>query len=231
MTDDPQAKLLADFIADEAAAFPNEQGGFWPSNHHRITASLGKVPQFLDPEKRVCFYFHYLRVSGRIPVVSEGELPSLVAAYRGLLPRIDQGFPNQAKRLDTLFAFGFDDDGPLPDGETSSAVDLKRHIATLTQTKRYTTLPAQRKNGDRFKPFIGEAPRVLQTFWHLNYRHDRRYSDYTATNLTFWGLALVALLNEQTHAELIHDMHEGNYDIPEREKYLEILDEYLTAVS
>jgi hypothetical protein len=223
MTDEPQAKLLHDFIADEAAAFPNKQGDLWPSNHHRITASLGKVPRCLAPERRVCFYFHYLRVSGRIPPVSEAELPNLLAAYRGLLPHIGQGFPNLAHRLDTLFAFGFDEEGPLPCGESASAAELKSRIAALAQTKKYTSLPAQRRHLDRFKPYTGEAPRILQTFRRLKYQPDRNHRDYTATNLTFWGLALIALLNDQTRPELIHDLRAGAYDIPERATYLDIL--------
>jgi hypothetical protein len=223
-------KLFSDFIADEAAAFPNEQGGFWPSNHHRIKPALAKVPVCLSPEDRVLFYFHYLRVSTRVPQVSQTELPYLIAAYKALLPTIDQLYPNLANRLDTLFAFGFDDEGTLPSGETTTAAELKEHVNTLAQTTKYASLPAQREKRDRFKPYDSEAPRILETFRRLDYQHDRRHRDYTSTNLTFWGLALIALQNPTTRTALIRDMLDGPYDIPERPNYLTILSQTAQSV-
>jgi hypothetical protein len=223
--------LFRDFIADETAAYPSEQGGFWPSNHHRIRPALAKIPLCLAPEERVKFYFYYLRASTFIPPVSESEFPYLVAAYRELLPSIDERYPNLASRLDMLFAFGFDDESALPPGETVSASELNTHLKTLTQTTKYTSLPAQRQKRDRFKPFEEEATRIIQTFRHLGYQHNPRRRDYTSTNLTFWGLALIALLNPHTRPSLISDMLEGPYDIPERSNYLYILNETVQATA
>lgn len=174
-----------------------------------------------------------MRQRGDIPAVSEKELPLLVAAWRRLLPVIDQ--PEKAylaRRLPLLFAFGFDGTGALASGETHDAEGLKARMKLLAQTGRYTSIPAQWEKKEKFLPFAGEAERLLQTLRHLGYRHDRRYGDdlYDYTNLTFWGMVLIILLNPATRAALLHDMLEGGYDLPLRDRHFGILNRAVQAL-
>lgn len=69
-----------------------------------------------------------------IPAVANKELPLLHEAYRQVLPLQDQGHPtNSSTRHINLLVFGFDDNGPLPIGATSTAKELKARLKLVTQ--------------------------------------------------------------------------------------------------
>lgn len=232
---DADANLLRAFIADEHAAFSlKQQGKFWPANHYRIAPLATKVADLLAPNERTDFYFHFMRASGGVPAVSEAEMPILLEAYRRVLPFLDLGgVIMMASRHKTLFAFGFDGQGGLPSGETMSAKALKARLKLLAQVNNYTTMPGQRDKKARFVPFANEAVRILETFRHLGYRHDRRYGRddlYDITNLTFWGMVFIALLNKATRADLVADMVEGDYQLVRRPEQLAMLHRYVEAV-
>jgi Family of unknown function (DUF6892) len=60
---DEAAQILRDFIADEESALEQEeQGGFYPANHHRIYPIVARAENLLDRAERVNLYFHLLRV-------------------------------------------------------------------------------------------------------------------------------------------------------------------------
>jgi hypothetical protein len=227
-----QTKLFKAFLADETAAWAEDrQGEFWPSNHHRLDPALPDLPLCLEPADRERCYCHLLRVSGGIPAVAETEFPLLVAGYRQLLPDIDRGFPNRASRLKTLFAFGFDGEGALSGGATAGAKELKLRNKVLAQTAKYTSLPSQREKLEKFRPLAGEAERILQVLRHLGYRQGRRNADGEGyTDLTFWGLILVALLDPAVRLALVRDMLEGGFDIPRRDVHLAVLNKTVQAV-
>jgi hypothetical protein len=220
------AKLLAAFLADEEAAFArDEQGSFWPSNHHRITPAAAKAETALAPEERVRFYFHFMRVSGEPPAASEKEFSLIVDAYRLLLAHIDDGFPNMAKRHVLLFHFGFDEAGALPSGATKSMKEIKARQKALQQIRKYTMIETQQEKAANFLPFAGEGVRILETLRHLGYRPDRRYGDevYVHIELVFWGMVLIALTSRAARPELARDFLDGGYVIPKREQHLDIL--------
>src|SRR5690349_16858861 len=75
------------------------------------------------------------------PSLPESEFPQLVAAYRELLPLLDQSTGYLARRHELLFCFGFDETGILPEGATTSAEQLKDYIKLITQCQKYTSLP------------------------------------------------------------------------------------------
>lgn len=228
------AQLLRTFIADENEAFADRrQGKFWPANHHRIGPLATKASGLLDRDEQVDFYFHFMRVAGGAPSVGEKEMPLLREAYRRMLPFLDLGgvIP-MARRHKLLFVFGFDDAGILPSGETPSAKALNARLKLITQVGAYTTMPAQRDKKAKFLPFADEAVRILETLRHLGYRHDRRYGEdlYDVTNLSFWGMVFICLLNKATRADLVADMVEGKYELMRRVEQLAMLHRYVDAV-
>lgn len=227
------AEILRSFIADEDQALAaDRQGRFWPSNHHMIRPLAARPGVDLTPDERTRFYAHFIRVSGEIPAVPDKEMPPLIDAYRSLLPRIDgRGAAFLARRHVLLFAFGFDETGPLPSGTTTMAKDLKARLKTVTQIGKYTSLPAQRDKKASFLPFNDEAPRLLETLRHLAYRHDRRYADdlYDVLNLAFWGMVLIVLQHRSTRTELLRDMLD-RYELPQTERQLAILDQTVVTV-
>ncbi|MGK9167615.1 hypothetical protein KXR53_15025 [Inquilinus limosus] len=235
MTDDLAAPsgLLRTFIADEDAAFAIRRkfGSFWTTHHHRIGPLLTKAAHHLSPDERTRLYFHALR-RGNLPAVPDEEFARFLSAYRDLLPILDDLSANSLDRLCGLFCFGFDPDGELPAGTTKTAKTFKLHLKTLDQTQKYTTLPAQRDKLEKFVPFVGEAPRILETLRHLGYRHDRRFGEasYRYTDLRFWGFVLIALIAEETRTRVLRDMLDESYDIPKRDEHLSILDETVQAV-
>jgi len=228
------AKLLRTFITDENEAFANRrQGKFWPANHYRIGPLVTKAAGLLNPNEQIDFYFHFMRVAGGAPSVGDKEMPLLLDAYRRMLPFLDLGGVIQmSQRHKLLFVFGFDDTGVLPSGETISAKALKARFKLITQVGNYTTMPAQRDKKAKFVLFADEAVRILETFRHLGYRHDRRYGEdlYDVTNLRFWGMVFICLLNKATRADLVADMIEGKYDLTRRVEQLAILHRYIEAV-
>ncbi|AUW46235.1 hypothetical protein [Rhizobium leguminosarum] len=231
---DTDAKLLRTFIADENEAFADRrQGKFWPANHYRIGPLATKASGLLDPNEQIDFYFHFMRIAGGAPSVGDREMPLLLEAYRRMLPFLDLGgvIP-MWRRHKLLFVFGFDDTGALPSGETISAKALKARLKLIAQVGNYTTMPAQRDKKAKFIPFADEAVRILEVFQHLGYRHDRRYGEdlYDVTNLSFWGMVFICLLNKATRAELVADMIEGKYDLIRRVEQLAMLHRYVETV-
>ncbi|WP_337268731.1 hypothetical protein [Oryzifoliimicrobium ureilyticus] len=225
---DPQ--LLREFIADEDEAFAaSRQGKFWPSNHHRIGPLVPQAPKMLEAVERERLYFHLMRISYGIPAADDKELPLVLAAYRRLLQRLDQdGLP----RHRYLFVFGFDENGELPSGETTSARALKARLKLIGQVSAYTNMPAQRDKKAKFLAFADQAVRILETFQHLGYRHDRTGAEefYSYTDLAFWGMMFIGLLNKATRSELLADMLEGDFALMRRGEQLAILHRYVETV-
>jgi hypothetical protein len=232
---DSERDLLRTFISDEDAAFADRrQGKFWPANHHRIAPLATKISGLLDDAgQRTAFYFHFMRIACGPPAVNDKEMPLLLDAYRRMLPFLDlKGIIQMSDRHKLLFTFGFDDTGTLPTGETQSAAALKIRLKLLNQIGSYTSMPAQRGKKAKFVAFAGEAGRLLETLRHLEYRHDRRYGEdlYDVTNLHFWGMVFVCLLNKNTRAEIVADMLEGRYELMRRDEQITMLHRYVETV-
>ncbi|MCC8380076.1 hypothetical protein [Xenorhabdus sp. PB30.3] len=232
--DDDLTHLIRAFILDENKSLEiDEQGGIWPRNHHHIKPYAARLSKRLTPEERVLFYFHYMRVQGTVPAVATPEIPLLLEAYRKWLPLIDQYGAGLAKRHVMLFIFGFDDTGVLSVGELATAADLKTRLKTLHQIQRYTRLVSQRDKKMRFQPFTAQSFYLLEILRHLQYQHDhdpRSSKNYNTTNLTFWGMVLIVLLNKATRTHLVRDMLEGTYSIPDREHHLSILNDTVLCI-
>ncbi|QEI06448.1 hypothetical protein FXN63_11855 [Pigmentiphaga aceris] len=227
--------LLTRFIDDEDAALAaGRQGKFWPANHYQISPLFTKADRLLEPTQRVRLYTHVMRIAGLVPAVSDKELPLLTEAYRVLLVQIDENsFGHLAGRLELLFCFGFDDQGYLPSGPTSSAAELKARLKLVNQLGKYTSLPGQRDKLKNLQAFSGEAVRVLEVLRHLRYRHTRR-ADHDehdwSISLMFWGFVLIGLLSPSTRVALVQDLIGNVYALTHQDRRLAILHETVQAV-
>lgn len=229
MTDLDPSALARAFIADETD--PGSRKRFWTMNHHRLGPIAGKVAKAVEPSERVAFYRFYMQRSGGFPPVPNGDIPLLLEAYRLLLDDIDElGANHMMTRLASLYMFGFDETGELADGVLDDAGTLKARTKSLTQVGKYTSLPAQRDKMDKFRPFAGEAPRLLQALRHLDYVHDReRAEHFGVVDLDLWGMILIVLLNPATRTDYLRAVLESEA-LPDRVQYLGILHKTVRAV-
>ncbi|QRF67520.1 hypothetical protein [Ponticoccus alexandrii] len=184
-TQDP-ASLARAFIADEGT---DSKPKFWTMNHHHIVPIAAKLARALEPEERIAFYRHYLRRANIAPAVPQGEIPLLIEGYRQLVPDMTGPEPLIFPRLVGLYLFGFDAAGALPSGGLDTAKELKERLKTLTQCHKYTSLPGQRAKPERFRPFIPEAPRLLEVLRHTEYLSltASEGESFNMVDLTFWA--------------------------------------------
>jgi hypothetical protein len=114
---------------------------------------------------------------------------------------------------------------------TANAGQLKDYMKLVNQCLKYSHLPGQRAKVKNFAPFAHHGERLYQTLKHLGYHHDRRYGDKIwSIDLAFWGMVLTILLNEKRRADLLHDLLEGAFNIPFRDKILSLLHQTVQAV-
>lgn len=232
-TDDTGRDLLRQFISDENKSFAQQtQGKFWPDNHHRLRPLEGEASRLLTSGEYQDYLFHMMRVTGGVPSIGEKDLPPLIAAWRRLLPFLDAGYPQMTSRHKMLFVFGFDDSGALADGGLTSVKELKARVKLISQVSAYQSMRGQRDKKARFTTFTADAPRILQTLRHLGYNHDRSYGDaiYDYTNLAFWGMVFITLLNPETRTALLEDMLGNDVRLVQRDRQLALLHKYVEAV-
>jgi hypothetical protein len=225
--------LFSAFIADEDAALETEeQGLFWPMNSRLVRDALPKAPLHLAPADRHRLYFHFLRQTAEIPVVPDKELPHLVEGYRRLLPWLDTSQAALAQRHALLFGFGFDDMGTLPDGATESSQQLKDYTRFMRHCTKYRDLIGQQAKIRNFSPYAHHGERAYQTLTHLGYYHDRRYGpeSFGTADRLFWGMVIVILLHEGRRLDLLLDLVDGRYPIPQKNHHLRLLHHYVQAV-
>ena len=105
-------------------------------------------------------------------------------------------------------------------------------VKALQQAGKYSSLPAQRKNAQKFLAFVGEAEQILQALRHLGYQYDGPDpSRYVIPSLPFWGLLLIALLAPLVRTELLRDILDGGFDIPRRPEQLALLGQTVQAAA
>ncbi len=235
----PKAEILHAFIRDEEEALGagRNQGHFWTMNHHRIGPLVPQAGKLLDGNREAieALYFHLMRRAGGIPAHPKSEPAHLIAAYQKVLPIIDTPVLNALPRHTSLYIFGFDDMGALPDAGSSEITDFISRMKIVAQVGKYSTMPAQRKAQPRFEPFLDAAPRILRTLQHLNYRHDRRYPHrddiYNYTDLRFWGLVLITLMAQSTRADTLEGFLDAIPGLPKSTDHLDVLHAYVGAIT
>ncbi|MEM7059374.1 MAG: hypothetical protein AAF557_17460 [Pseudomonadota bacterium] len=232
----PDGALLYDFIEDEIEAYRNQdQGKFWPRNHHKIRPVAPQATKILDPAHLEEFYVHWMRVNGDGPpgVGPEGW-PAASAAARRIAKDVDDyGRGRMMVRFVLLILFGCDDEGDLPAGAVLDPTELSENMALLQQLRAYTSMPNQWDKAAQFAKFAHHAPRLLQILRYLGYRHDTRSIKeeyYDKTDLTFWGALLVCILDPETRDKVLADLLSDDTVLPQKEGQLDNLARLLEAV-
>ena len=232
-------KILSDFIADEdAALLRKEQGDFYPSNHHLISPLVAKASKLLSLETQQRFYFHLLRLGNFPNLKSEQEFQLLLQAYKDCTALIAQGYPIcRLDSLDALLVFGFDATGGLLEEAVCDLAGYTKYTKVLAQCKLYTTIPNMLKKADKFalKADASTAIRIFKVLKMLSYLHSSftpEYAQYyNITNLTFWAMVFITLLNNETAESLVKDFLSPLQPLPRYHEHLQILIRYLDAAS
>ncbi|WP_369349691.1 hypothetical protein [Stenotrophomonas sp. JAG2] len=219
--DQSDIDLLHAFIASEDAGFAEErQGDLYPMRHYDLSALAPRAGRGLAPDMLQRFHFHWLRVGDwSVASLPEKDLPSLIAAYRQLTC-VPVSYDRRQRQLglEQLFCFGFDEAGALPSAMVATASDLKQRARLIGQCNKYQSFHAQREKAEKFLPYRPQAQTVLEALRHLG--HDPLRSN----NVLYWGMALIALLNEGTRIPMLQDLLEVEWPmITDREHMLSVL--------
>ncbi|MCD5966464.1 hypothetical protein [Stenotrophomonas maltophilia] len=206
--DQSDINLLVAFVDSEEAALAEErQGDLYPSYHYPLGALAPKAGRHLSEEMLQRFYFHWLRVGNwKVAGLPERDFPTLVAAYLELtkLP-VSYVTRPPSRSLEHLFCFGFNEHGELPSGTISNAADLKQRARLVEHCRKYQSFHAQREKVDRFLPYRSFARPILETARFL--QHDIN----GVGRMLYWGMALIALLDEDTRIEMTNDVIAKNW--------------------
>jgi len=201
--DQSDINLLVAFVDSEEAALAEErQGDLYPSCHYPLGALAPKAGRGLSGEMLQRFYFHWLRVGDwKVAGLPERDFPTLVAAYLELTKLPVGYYTRQASRsLEHLFCFGFNEHGELPSGTVANAADLKQRTRLVEHCRKYQSFHAQREKVEKFLPFRSSAPIILEAGRSL--QHDIKEMG----PILYWGMALIAQLNEDTRIQMAHDL-------------------------
>lgn len=219
--DQSDIDLLHAFIASEDVGFAEErQGDLYPMRHYDLAALAPRASRGLAPDMLQRFYFHWLRVGDwSVASLPGKDLPSLVAAYRQLtLVPVSYDRRQQRLGLEHLFCFGFDEAGALPSAVVATASDLKHRARLIRQCNKYQSFHAQREKVEKFLPYRPHAQTILEALRHLGHDPDR------ADSVLYWGMILIALLEESTRLTMLRDLIDGEWPkISDREHMLSVL--------
>ncbi|MBP0577995.1 hypothetical protein J8I29_01620 [Labrys sp. LIt4] len=221
------SEILRVFIADEESGART----FWAMNWNRITPLAGKATDLLPSEEAERFYLCFLRCEGKAPAVPPSALPSLLAAYRNLLPEREKGGYRHHWHVFT-FLFGFVEQKTTP-GELRDAKTLTERLKLINHLQKFSHLPGMRGKPDGFKAAGMHAPHILDVLRLLGYRSDYGQGEndsYDVVNLTYWGLVFVVLWSKSHRTALLTEMLDEQLDLPKREQIESILHEFVQAV-
>ncbi len=217
--------LLVAFIESEDEAIAEQrQGELYPQHHYELAALAPKAGRGLAGHELQRFYFHWLRVGDwKVAGLPERDFPALVAAYLELT-KLPVGYDTRqpSRSLEHLFCFGFNEHGELPSGTVANAADLKQRTRLVEHCRKYQSFHAQREKAEKFLPFRSSAPIFLEASRFL--QHDIKGMG----PILYWGMALIAQLNEDTRIQMAHDLMVRNWSGEgDRNHALSVL--YLTA--
>ncbi|EML7989573.1 hypothetical protein D7Y24_00320 [Stenotrophomonas maltophilia] len=206
--DQSDINMLAAFIESEEAALAEErQGDFYPSYHYQLAALAPRAGNGLPQDMLQRFYFHWLRVGDwKVAGLPQRDFPILVAAYQELT-KLPVGYDTRQPGLSLphLFCFGFNEHGELPSGVVTNAADLKQRTRLVEHCRKYQSFQAQREKVDKFLPYRPFARTILETARFL--QHDIKGMG----QILYWGMALIALLDEDTRIQMTNDLIARNW--------------------
>ena len=205
--------LIRTFIADEEQAFnADEQGGFYPSNHHHISDIIKKLPAEASEEEIISLYYHVLRHGTIIHPVKEKYYPLLQQAYTKLYAVLDERYPrNMFHKLEAVFL-----------EHPADYAAYLRYREVILQCNKYTSLPGMRSKPDKFMPYAQDEQiinRVISSLQRIGFKHNGPL----VSNGTFWGFIFMLLLSKNTAVVLDFI----NTDLPDKRSYIWILGSFL----
>lgn len=222
-------EIIRQFIADEESALAqNEQGGFYPSNHHHLSGAIKKLPKEISEEETIQLYFHLLRLGSRVKPPDERHYLLLQKAFEKLLTILDARYPaNMYSKLEMVFLF--DTMGP-EDADRVQYTGLTEYLQyqeLILQCNKYSNLPGMRGKPDKFLPYAQKeeiVTRIIHTLQRTEFRH---YGPLTSNN-TFWGFIFILILNKGTEAlNTLSKFADVNTSLPDKRSYVWILGSFL----
>lgn len=220
-----KSALVRAFIANEEQAFnADEQGKFYPSNHHHLKEILKSIPGDLTDEEIAAMYYHLLRL-GNLLTVKEKHYPLLQQAYLRLLPVLEMSYPrNMFHRLEMMFLFNTSEEGIVQTGYE----DYQRYREVIMQCNKYTNLPGMRSKPAKFQPYAEDeviVARIIDALQRIGFQHNGPL----VSNFTFWGFIFILLLNK-SEAALSAVTAFIQTDLPEKRSNVWILGSFLKAM-
>jgi hypothetical protein len=224
------AHILEQFIQDEAAALlQEEQGSFYPDNHHLIKPLVAKATKLLPPSQQVELYFHLLRLNECPPIKTEAEFDTLGAAYTRVLTLLDHGYP--VCRLDRpkgLFLFGRDRQGSLAEEPVATHETYARHLAAWRYLDGFTNMPGMLSKKAKFAE-LGADLALVERVTRVLLRTDPVKELPSATCLWFWGMVLLALQTPASGGTVVDWLQQASAHTPDHRFFLENLVRFLRA--
>jgi hypothetical protein len=222
-------EIIRQFIADEEAALAqNEQGSFYPSNHHHLSGAIKKLPKEISEDELVLLYFHLLRLGNRVKPPDEKHYLLLQRAFEKLLTILDARYPaNMYSKLETVFVF--DAMGPEDTAHVhhTGLTEYLQCQEVILQSNKYSNLPGMRSKPDKFLPYAQNSEivaRIIHTLQRTEFRH---YGPLTS-NFTFWGFIFILILNKGTEAlNTLAAFADVKTDLPDKRSYIWILGSFL----
>lgn len=224
------AHILEQFIQDEAAALlQEEQGSFYPSNHHLIKPLVAKAAKLLPPPQQVELYFHLLRLNVCPPVKTAAEFEALCAAYTRVLTLFDHGYPVCClDRPKALFLFGRDQQGSLAGEPVATHETYARHLTAWRYLDGFAHMPGMLSKKAKFAE-LGADPALVERVTRVLLRTDLVKDLSSATCLWFWAMVFLALQAPESGGTVVDWLPQATAHTPDHRFHLENLARYLRA--
>lgn len=222
-------EVIRQFIADEEIALAqNEQGSFYPSNHHHLSGAIKKLPKEISEDELIQLYFHLLRLGSRIKPPDERHYTLLQRAFEKLLPLLDAGYPrNMFSKFEMAFLFDAVVAEDTANIYRTNYTEYLQYLEVIGQCNKYTNLPGMRSKPDKFLPYAQQdeiVARVIHTLHRTAFRH---YGPLTS-NFTFWGFIFMLMLNKSAAAlETLATFASVETDLPDKRSYVWVLGSFL----
>lgn len=224
------AHILQQFIQDEAAALSlEEQGSFYPDNHHRIQPLLTKASKLLSPPQQVDLYFHLLRLNVSPPIKTAAEFEALSAAYTQVLTLFDRGYPVcSLRRPKGLFLFGRDDQGPLNGEPAAEHESYAKHLAVWRYLDGFSHMPGMLNKKAKFAELSADHA-LVERVTKVLLRTDLTRDLTSATSLWFWAMVLLVLQSPTLGTTAVDWLQQAASRTPDHRFFLENLVRYSQA--
>ena len=147
------------------------------------------------------YFNHLVLAGGRLPkITSKRSFIALIEAYK----KFSKFLLSESKeiglqdKLISIYLFGFYKDIAIKNSETISKTDYDQRLKVISQCNKYTAIPYMIEKKEKFIPIASQdmSARALETIKNIG------EPSIWCSNLLYWGLVFVALLNEGVNSEI-----------------------------